>query len=77
METPRQYSLVKFDFSTLPDEYANQYPFKPNKRYIFFGEMPNMEGHCIVMDYEGKHFIGYHTENFIEMNEDELDTFDL
>mgnify|MGYP001243137609 FL=1 len=71
-KVPRQYSLVKFDFDTLPEEYHNTYPFKKKDIYIFFGEMPNMPGHCIVCHYPtGKIFSGYHTGNFIEMVEDE------
>jgi hypothetical protein len=40
--------------------------------YVFFGEIPNMPGHCIVADYEtGKIHSGYHTDNFIELGEEE------
>jgi len=70
---PRQYALVKFDFSSLPKEYHRGYPFSANHRYIYVGEIPNMEGHCIVMDEKGKIYTGYHTENFVELTEDEMD----
>ena len=78
MSDPRQYSFVKFDFDDLPEGYVSQYPFRPNKRYIFFGEIPNMEAHCLVMDgVSGRMYVGYHTDSFIELTEDELDTFEV
>jgi hypothetical protein len=70
---PRQYALVKFDFDSLPKEYHNSYPFTTNDIYIFLGEIPNMLGHCVVCDYKtGKIFGGYHTDNFIELTEEEI-----
>ena len=69
-DEPRQYALVRFDFDALPEEYHQGYPFSPDHRYIYLGEMPNMEGHCIVMDDKGKHYVGYHTENFVELSEE-------
>ncbi len=72
---PRQYSFVKFDFTELPKEYHSGYPFSPKHRYIFLGEIPNMQGHCIVMDDAGKMYTGYHIENFVELTDEELDDF--
>lgn len=70
---PRQYSIVKFDFETLPKSFHRKYPFKQDKLYVYFGEIANMPGHCIVADHKtGKLFSGYHTENFIELSEDEV-----
>lgn len=78
--TPRQYSLVKYDISDQPEEFQKNYAdgnyeFSPNHRYIFLGEIPNMQGHCIVMDDKGKHYVGYHIENFIELTDDEQDVY--
>lgn len=74
MKEPRQYSIVKFDYDALPVDYHSGYPFVPNKMYIFFGEIPNMGGHCIVMDrFTSEMFVGYHTENFVEMTDEEMD----
>ena len=67
---PRQYSLVRFNFDALPEEYRDSYPFSSEHRYIYLGEIPNMGGHCIVMDDAGKHYVGFHTENFIELSEE-------
>jgi len=73
LESPRQFSLVRFDFGTLPPEQDAKYPFKRGGVYIFFGEIPNMLGHCVVADHEtGRIHSGYHTENFVELTEDEV-----
>lgn len=66
---PRPYSLVRFDDSNLPEEYRGHYPFSYKHRYIFIAEIPNMLGHCIVMDDDGRMYVGYHTENFVELQE--------
>ncbi len=72
-KTPRQYSLVRFLYDAVPPEYHSQYPFTRKGVYIFFGEIPNMPGHCIVADRQtGQLFSGYHTENFAELSEDEV-----
>lgn len=67
---PRQYSYVKFVYEDLPEEYHAGYPFFKNVRYIYLGEIPNMPGHCIVMDDDGKHYVGFHTENFKEISDE-------
>jgi hypothetical protein len=78
MNTPRQYSLVKFDFDAYSEEYQKEFQntFKLYHRYIFLGEIPNMPGHCIVADDLGRLFVGYHTEDFVEIAEYELDVFE-
>jgi hypothetical protein len=40
--------------------------------YIYFGEIPNMPGHCVIMNRNSKFTIGMHTENFRELTEDEI-----
>jgi hypothetical protein len=72
MVIPRQYSLVKFDFDSIPSEFHKRYPFSVEDVFIFFGEIPNMAGHCIVANHRtGKIYSGYHMENFVELDEDE------
>ena len=72
LKQPRKNSIVKFDFESLPKRFHKKYPFRPGHSYVFFGEIPNMPGHCIVADYKtGKIYSGYHVENFIELNSDE------
>ena len=67
-ESPRQYSLVRFCVEQLPPEYHDRYPFTRDGVYVFFGEIPNMPGHCVVADTRsGRVFSGYHTENFAEI----------
>lgn len=70
--TPRFLSLVRFDFSAVPAAYQAKYPFVENHPYVFFGEIPNMPGHCVVADHKtGQIYSGYHTENFVEIPSDE------
>lgn len=60
---PRQYSLVKDKTGVLKDD----------KSMIYFGEIPNMPGHCVVMgSTTGDFYVGYHIENFVELTEDEV-----
>lgn len=69
---PRQYSLVRFRFDTLPPEYHGLYPFTREGVYVFFGEIPNMPGHCLVADHKtGLVYSGFHTESFVELPPDE------
>ena len=68
---PRKLSLVKFDFETLPKKYHSQYPFHPSERMIFLGEIPNMMGHCAVARSDGIISSGWHTDNFVELTDDE------
>lgn len=71
-KSPRKLSLVKFNFEAVPAQYRRKYPFRASKIYIYFGEIANMPGHCVVADHKtGKIYSGYHTENFIEINADE------
>ena len=69
---PRRMALVKFDFDNLHKKYHSDYPFNKNQRLIFMGEIPNMPGHCVLMDaVTTKLYSGYHTENFKELMDDE------
>ena len=76
IKIPRQYSFVRFDVSNQPKDYRDHFKkgrlvFSPRHRYIFMGEIPNMPGHCVVADDNGKMYTGYHIENFIELTDDE------
>ena len=67
---PAQYSLCKF---MAPEGY--QYPIANEEHVVFFGEIPNMPGHCIVLQFKGNKnclLVGYHTENFIELSDGEV-----
>ena len=70
---PKPLSLVKFVFGDIPKNYHDKYPFLEGQVCIFHGEIPNMPGHCVVSDRKtGKLFSCYHTENFIELDPDEV-----
>jgi len=68
MTTPRQYSLVK---AVLAEEYEDQYPFANGDTFIFLGEIIQMPGHCVIAAKNGQVLFGYHTDNFVELTEDE------
>ena len=68
---PRQYSLVRFQFELLETKDHALYPFVPDGVYVFFGDIANMGGHCVVADHKsGRIYSGYHTEWFVELTED-------
>ena len=73
-ELPRQYSLVVFDRESSSEEIYEKY-YKDifgERTFIFFGEVPNAPGHCILGEFETGKMIGmFHTENFREATEDE------
>jgi len=67
MDTPRQNSLVT---TASADQVV-----KPNDgiTYIFLGEIPNMCGHCVVMNVsDGTIDVGYHTGDFRELTDEEV-----
>ena len=77
MSDPRPLSLVHF---VLPEgQDLNVYPFELGKTYLFLGEIPNMPGgHCVVLEYShavqntlNALYVGYHTDNFRELTEEE------
>ncbi len=64
--------MVRFDFDAVGVEYHSKYPFVVGRTYVFFGEIANMPGHCVVADHQtGQLYSGYHTESFIELTDDE------
>lgn len=65
-------TLVKFNLGEEGEGYYGQYPFKKDETVVFLGEIRKMPGHCIVANREGQVHWGYHTENFIELTEDEI-----
>lgn len=71
-KTPRKLSIVRFDFEHVDSAYHCKYPFTEHGRYLYFGEVANMPGHCVVAEMKsGQLHIGYHTENFIELTDEE------
>jgi len=68
MKYPRQNSLVK-----LKKDHKEFYSFDPEEDFIFFGEIPNMPGHCVLFGMKSRKIhTGYHIEAFIELTEEEV-----
>lgn len=72
MVQPRNLALVKFNFDALPKESHSDYRKFKGCLLLFLGEIPNMPGHCVVMDVDSsKIHSGSHTENFVELSNEE------
>jgi hypothetical protein len=72
MTTPRQNSLCRFSDKHMPEECQGHYPFEEAGGYIFLGEIPNIPGHCVVIDNtDGYVFTGYPISLFTELGEGE------
>lgn len=77
---PRQYSMVKVsDFwlktieNTCYDSDSLYRQAIVDNHFIFLGDIPNQQGHCIVISVKtGMVFSCYHTEDFEELSEDEV-----
>lgn len=68
---PRKNSLVKFNIkdSEIDKRFRKKIPFNQQDVYIFLGEIVNMQGHCIVMNYKTKEIhTGCHSDYFSEFN---------
>ena len=49
------------------------HPIGDPEVFVYFGEIPNMPGHSVVMDHRtGTFFSGYHIENFEEVPEEDM-----
>lgn len=70
-----KYKLVKFvNPLSETDPYYYSYPFKNGESLLFLGEIEQMPGHCVVVqgNKDGKIHYGYHTDNFVELTDDEV-----
>lgn len=84
IKEPRLNSLVKLaekhilflnsiKSSLLREDAREVIEMLDSNRFIYLGEIPNMRGHCIVVDILNKKILhGYHIENFVELDEDEV-----
>ncbi len=71
MKRPRKLSMVYWKGRRAPTSTQTKAPFRRNQIFIFIGEIPNMPGHCVVVDKSsGRTHAGYHTENFKEIPEE-------
>jgi len=73
---PVPMSVVRFSLEGLPPairkKHARQYPFKEGEHLLFLGEIVGMPGHCVVVNKKGHTLWGYHTDNFVQLTEEEL-----
>ena len=70
---PRMLSLVVMtdEVITRNKENGTDKHFGKDEVFIWFGEIPNMEGHCVVFGHTtGKMYSGFHCENFKEYSEE-------
>jgi len=68
----RHLSLIRVCLD-LPDDVKEAMPFDEDETLCFLGEIPNMEGHCVVISCTTKKVhIGYHVNDFVELTEEEL-----
>jgi hypothetical protein len=68
----KQYSLVELT-KEFKESIKNKkdHPIMREKTFVFFGEIPNMEGHCVVSGHKsGKVFSGYDLDSFQEIEEE-------
>lgn len=71
-QPPRLMSFVKLDKWAKKNDkkygYTNTLGPGP---YIYFGDIPNMPGHCVVMNSLKNFTVGMHTFNFVELTSEE------
>lgn len=74
-KTPRLMAWVQLDPNDIIlQDLDKQYGYTKELGegpYIFFGEIPNMQGHCVVMNRQNKFTIGMHTDIFVELTDEE------
>lgn len=68
MKIPRKNSLVK----CIDETICSLIKIKKEQSLVFLGEIQNMPGHCIIVLPSGKIIWGYHTDDFIELTEEEV-----
>lgn len=69
MKIPRKNSLIKCTDKVI----CGLLKIKEEDFLLFLGEIPNMPGgHCVIVTPNGKIVWGYHTDNFVELTEDEV-----
>lgn len=65
-KTPRMFSRCKLKPTTSANSEAMIC------EYLYLGEIPNMTGHCAVIDDTGHVEVGYHVDDFREMTDEEI-----
>lgn len=70
----RQYALIreKPEYANDPTATLKALDIKDEK-FIFLGEIPNMEGHCVIIGFgSGKVHCGFHIDRFEEVEDNEI-----
>lgn len=68
----KKLKLVKLTDASQKEDYIKDV-FDPDHTFVFLGEIKGMPGHCVVIGTTTeKVYTGYHTDNFIELTEDEI-----
>lgn len=55
-----------------PKGLETSFPFKNGDSLLFLGEIPNMPGHCAVVNRDGQVLWGYHLEDFRHPTDEEI-----
>ena len=74
MDKLRINSLVKFNEEYIKLLHDNGYDIE-NKDdvFVYMGEIPNMSGHCVVMNITiSKLIISHHVDSFRELRDEEI-----
>lgn len=73
MKKPRPLALIKI-IETQKNNFKKSYKKEIGEGpYVFLGEVPNMPGHCVLVDWKtGKVTCGHHTANFVELTDKEV-----
>lgn len=68
-----KFPLVKFDFDKCPEDLHHYYESLRGRTFILLGDIKQQMGHCILIDINTKEFeLFWHTEDFIELTDDEV-----
>jgi len=67
----RQNALVKFKEDVLEMYNSTDEDFVKEIRFVYLGDIPNMPGHCVLGGQYGKIHFGIHTNDLVELSEDE------
>lgn len=68
-KSPRPLSIVK----AVNIDSAWRYGWGNGETFIYLGEIPNMPGHCVLYRISAEKILyAFHTENFVELTEEEI-----
>lgn len=67
----KQGEAIVFDPKWWSDEYYD-HPLRPGEVVYFLSNIPNVQGHCIVVKYKGMVIPMVHPEDFRKAKDSEL-----